>query len=276
MATITVNGVRLFYTLAGEVGPPLVLVHGSWADHHDWDAVAPALSQRFRVLTYDRRGHGQSERPPGPGSLDEDAADLALLIEQSGLAPAHVAGHSLGGSIALRLAAQYPQLVASVTVHEPPLFGLLAGDAEREPAMREVLARIEEVAARLEAGDTAGGTRHFMETVVFGPGAWDHFPDEVQQLVIANAPTFLDEARDPNTIVLDTAAMAAYAGPILLTCGDQSPPVFAAVVAKLAEALPQAEVRVIAGAGHLPLDSHPADCVAVVTDFVAAAAAQPV
>jgi pimeloyl-ACP methyl ester carboxylesterase len=55
MPTATVNGVRLFYTLTGEAEPPLVLVHGSWGDHHSWDRVVPALTERFRVLVYDRR-----------------------------------------------------------------------------------------------------------------------------------------------------------------------------------------------------------------------------
>jgi pimeloyl-ACP methyl ester carboxylesterase len=109
MPTATVNGVRLSYTIIGDEGPPLVLVHGSWADRGDWELVVPALAEHFRVLTYDRRGHSQSERPPGQGSYDEDAADLAALIEQLDLAPAHVVGLSSGGAIVLRLAARRPE-----------------------------------------------------------------------------------------------------------------------------------------------------------------------
>jgi pimeloyl-ACP methyl ester carboxylesterase len=59
----------LYYERAGERGAPLVLVHGSWGDHHNWESVVPSLAQSFRVLTYDRRGHSQSERPPGQGSI---------------------------------------------------------------------------------------------------------------------------------------------------------------------------------------------------------------
>ena len=65
MATAEVNGVRLFYELQGTGAVPLVLVHGSWDSHHDWDLVVPRLAEAFRVLTYDRRGHSQSERRPG-------------------------------------------------------------------------------------------------------------------------------------------------------------------------------------------------------------------
>ena len=79
MATAQINGVRLHYELQGSGEVPLVLVHGSWDSHHDWDLVVPALSQSFRVLAYDRRGHSQSERPDGQGSVLEDVADLAAL-----------------------------------------------------------------------------------------------------------------------------------------------------------------------------------------------------
>ena len=80
----------------GDVRDTVVLVHGSWGDHHNWDAVAPMLARSFRVLTYDRRGHSRSARPVGQGSLHEDAADLAAPIEGLGLAPKHVVGNSFG------------------------------------------------------------------------------------------------------------------------------------------------------------------------------------
>ena len=131
MPDTTANGVRLFYTLTGDAGPPLVLVHGSWADHSDWDLVAPVFAEHFRLLTYDRRGHSQSERVPGQGSVQEDAADLEALLEDLGLVPAHVVGLSFGGSGALRLATRRPDLFRSLSVHEPPLFGLLAGDPDQ-------------------------------------------------------------------------------------------------------------------------------------------------
>ena len=78
-----INGVRLFWELRGEAGDLLVLVHGSWGNHHNWDSVVPAFGRSFRVLTYDRRGHSQSQRPGGQGCIEEDVADLAALIDPS-------------------------------------------------------------------------------------------------------------------------------------------------------------------------------------------------
>ena len=271
MPTATVNGVRLFYALTGD-GLPFVLVHGSWGDHASWDRVLPSLAQRFRVLTYDRRGHSQSERPPTQGSAEEDTADLAALIAHLDLAPAHVAGISSGASLALRLAARHPELVRSVTAHEPALFDLLADDPDGRPAAREALGRFAAVAALLAAGDAAGGARLFAETVAYGPGAWEIIPPDRRQVMVNNAPTFLDEMRDPGAWTADLAALAAIPCPILLTTGDQSLPFWSPVVAKLAAVLPQAQTRVIPGAGHVPQSSHPEEYGATVTAFAADAA----
>src|SRR5687767_7977384 len=96
-----INGVGLRYEVFGSGDVPVVLVHGSWGSHHNWDRVAPVLSESFRVVTYDRRGHSESERPPGQGSVHEDVADLAALIEHLEPGPAYVAGNSWGAVITL-------------------------------------------------------------------------------------------------------------------------------------------------------------------------------
>src|SRR5918995_198084 len=111
MPIAVVNGVRLSYELAGDGSVPLVLVHGSWVSRHSWETVVPSLARDFRVLTYDRRGHSGSERLTTQGSVHEDVADLAALLEHLQMGPAFVVGNSLGGSIALRFAAQHPRHV---------------------------------------------------------------------------------------------------------------------------------------------------------------------
>jgi pimeloyl-ACP methyl ester carboxylesterase len=274
MPHLTVNGVRLYYTVSGESGEPLVLVHGSWADHSDWDLVVPLLAQRFRVVAYDRRGHSQSESSPGPGNLDEDAADLAAVIEQLDLGPAHVVGLSLGGSITLRLAATRPDLFRTISVQEPPLFGLLVDNAEHGPVMRQVVTDIEAVVQRLAGGDAEGGARLFIETVALGPGAWEMLPPDVRRLLVHNAAAFLDEARDPGAITLDVDALANIRVPVLLTRGDQSPAGFAPVVTLLATLLPDATTKVFRGAGHLPMVTQPAEYAEALTAFAASARAQ--
>ena len=130
MATISVHGVELYYETAGS-GDCLVLTHGSWTDGTGWDRVVPRLAERYRVVVWDRRGHSRSGTGAGSGSRAEDAADLAELIEHVGGGPVHVAGNSYGAVVTLTLLTSRPDLVATATVHEPPLWGLLEGTPDQ-------------------------------------------------------------------------------------------------------------------------------------------------
>lgn len=273
MPMIAVNGTRLFHELAGDSGEPVVLVHGSWGDHHNWDSVVPMLSRSFRVLTYDRRGHSRSERPTTQGSLREDAADLAALLEALGMAPAHVVGNSGGAAVALRLACERPGLFRSLVVHEPPLFALLAGDPAMQAPLGLVQQRVAAVEDLLRAGDGEGAARTFVDTIAFGPGGWDRLPEAEQTTFIANAPTFLDERQDPEGMIVDLNALARFARPALLSRGDRSPPFFPAVVERLARALPHGVLYEFTGEGHVPHRSAPERYVDVVGGFIARASA---
>ncbi|MFI5181518.1 MAG: alpha/beta fold hydrolase [Thermoanaerobaculia bacterium] len=270
MATAKVNGVRLYYELNGTEAVPLVLVHGAWGSHYDWDLVVPRLAESFRVLTYDRRGHTKSERPAGQGSVREDVDDLAALLEHLGLVPAWVVGNSFGSSIALRLAGARPGLFRGLIAHEPPLFSLLGDDPALTALVADLDQRIRAVAERIASGDHAGAAEQFVETVSRGPGAWAQVPPEMRERFVENAPTFLDESNDPEQLAFDLAWIRRFSQPTLLTRGDQSPPFFAPVVAKLAEALPSAEVVIFPGAGHVPHATHPEAYMGAISAFTRA------
>jgi pimeloyl-ACP methyl ester carboxylesterase len=269
MATLKINGVNIYYEQTGQAGEPLVLVHGSWVDHRTWLRVVPGLARSFRVITYDRRGHSQSERPQAPGQVSEDVSDLAGLVEALQLGPAHIAGHSLGGVIALRLAAERPDLFRSLMVHEPPLFALLADEPDGPQLIASLQHSLLAAAERIEAGDSEGGVRYFVEEIVFGPGAWEHVPPEVKEIVIYNAPTFLDEVRDPQAFAVNLPGLAGFDRPALLTYGEASPPVFQRVIHKLAPHIPNGVVRSYPGAGHEPEHDQPENFIAQVKEFTA-------
>jgi pimeloyl-ACP methyl ester carboxylesterase len=105
MARISANDLELNYDLAGS-GETLVLVHGGWSDPNDWQAVVPELARSFRVVAYDRRGHGRSERGV-QGSRRDQEDDLAALIERLGAEPANVTGTSFQALITLADAGAY-------------------------------------------------------------------------------------------------------------------------------------------------------------------------
>jgi pimeloyl-ACP methyl ester carboxylesterase len=262
----TSDGVSIAYATMGD-GEPLILVHGSWTDHHSWDLVAPSFAKRFRVVTYDRRGHSQSECPVGQGTLDQDVSDLATLIEDLGLAPAHVVGNSRGAEIVLRLAAKKPELFLSLSAHEPPLFDLLDGDLALAPLLEEHRGKIAVAVELVTRGDVEEGAHLFVDTAL-GPDSWAQLPPGDQQTFINNAHTFLDEERDAEVRALDLQSLGRFPRPSLLTAGSRSPPLFLPVVERIAKVIPGAKQHTLEGAGHVPHATHPELLLDAVTTFV--------
>lgn len=264
MPIVWVNGVDLAYEVHGD-GPPMVLTHGSWGNRSGWAAVVPGLARSFRVVTWDRRGHGESGDQPGRGTRDQDSEDLVGLIESLRIGPAHVVGNSFGGSISLGLAARRPELFLSLAVHEPPVFEVLNGAASADA--RVVVERIGRVTERLAAGAMEEGAALFADTVVGQAGNWASFSPEARAMMVRHAPSFLEENRDPGVFALGLDALAGFDRPAMLSYGDASPDYFAAVVMRVAEALPNGTTHVFAGAGHVPHRTHPAQYVEAVTAF---------
>jgi pimeloyl-ACP methyl ester carboxylesterase len=267
MPLARVNDLNLYYEVSGTAQERIVLVHGSWGNHANWNRLVPLLTDSFRVLTYDRRGHSQSEPSTGEGTLDEDVADLAALIESLDFAPALIVGNSFGAIVTLNLAIRRPQVFRSLSVHEPPLLGLLAGDPAYEPMLQGVNRRIEPVLELIRQGNAAEAAEVFVETVAVGPGGWAQLPPNLRQTFIENASTYLDESHDPAWLTLDLEALSRFPRPVLLTQGDQSPPFFRAIVSKFQAALPQARVQTLAGASHIPHTSHPREFVETLLAF---------
>ncbi len=116
MPLIAVNGVSLFYDLAGPEGAPVVVFsHSLGTSAEMWDAQARALAGRCRVLRYDTRGHGRSSTA-GPVTIRQLADDLAGLLDALSVTSAHVVGLSLGGMTAQALAIHYPAKVRSLVL----------------------------------------------------------------------------------------------------------------------------------------------------------------
>jgi len=115
MPKLHVRDIDLYYETTGR-GQPILFIHGLGSSGRDWELQVTFFSQRYRVVTFDVRGHGQSDKPPGPYSIPLFAHDTAELIESLGIGPAHVIGISMGGMIAFQLAASAPDLVRSLVI----------------------------------------------------------------------------------------------------------------------------------------------------------------
>ncbi|RBY82919.1 3-oxoadipate enol-lactonase [Geodermatophilus sp. TF02-6] len=111
------TAVEVSYTEDGPGDAPVVVLSNSLgATRRMWDPQVPALAERYRVVTYDTRGHGDSPAPEGPYTLDDLADDVVALLDRLGVRRAHVVGLSLGGMTAMRLAAREPDRVDRLAV----------------------------------------------------------------------------------------------------------------------------------------------------------------
>lgn len=115
MERARINGVELAYELRGD-GAPLVMIHGAQGDQTMFAGLAPTLATSFRVLTFDQRGSGLSEKPDMDYSIAMLADDTAALMDHLGLSPAHVIGVSMGGMIAQELALRHPRKVRALVL----------------------------------------------------------------------------------------------------------------------------------------------------------------
>src|SRR5690349_17167122 len=98
-----VNNVQLYYELDGDDSKPVVLfLHGLGSSVRDWEYQVTHFAQNYRVLLIDMRGHGRSEKPAGPYSMRQWAADVVALLDHLKIDKAHVVGLSMGGMIAFQ------------------------------------------------------------------------------------------------------------------------------------------------------------------------------
>ncbi len=122
MDFIEVNGVGLRYELGGSGAGTVALIHEMGGSLESWDNVAPMLAAKRRVLAYDTRGAGLSEKVRGALGIDAMADDLAALLDALAISgKVALAGVAVGGAIALHMAARFPQRVAAVAVGSPAI-----------------------------------------------------------------------------------------------------------------------------------------------------------
>lgn len=111
-----VNGARLWYRITGE-GEPVVQIHGAGFGHFNFDPATPELSTRFKVVDFDMRGYGQSDKPLQHYDMEVWADDVVGLLDALGIERAHVHGTSMGGMIAIVVAGKYPERTTSVVIN---------------------------------------------------------------------------------------------------------------------------------------------------------------
>jgi len=263
-----IGGIDLHYEVHGSAGDPVVLIHGSLVDLHTWDPVVPALAQGLEVVAYDRRGHGESVATPRLHPVRDDAADLAGLLEALNLYPAHVVAHSYGGAVALRLAIEWPEMVRSLAVHEPPLVGLLAADPATALEGAQLLAGTRLLQQLIRTGERVAAAEELVGTFSTEPGAWGRLPPTVQQTFLRTVDQWAEEFADPEALLPDVGACGELMVPALLTYGSESPGFLRRITRSLGGILHNCQVLEIPDCGHVPQLTRPHQYAGLLVNFL--------
>lgn len=267
MSIATLPNARIEYDVSGN-GDPTILVHGSLVDRTTWGAVRPGLAQSLRVLAYDRRGHGGSTGAPRTRPVRDDAGDLADLLESIDLYPVHVIAHSYGGAVALRLAADRPEMVRSLALHEPPFVGLLEEDLATAPEAERLTTGIQAIQGLVRAGQPEAAAREIVNAFSVEEGAWERLRPELRDGLVRHVDRWAEELADPEAIRPDRAIFAELLIPVLLTTGERSPPFVQRITSLLAARLHNSALRTLPGVGHVPHRSDPNQFIALVHSFL--------
>lgn len=267
MDRAAVNGLELEYEVRGD-GEPVVLVHGGLlADENTPLLGEPALTSRFQVVNYHRRGFAGSEHPAGKAQIEDQVADCKALLDHLGMRRVHALGHSLGGTIAIQLAVSQPDLVGDLALMEPAIMGAIAkAEAQTNPqaaGSQDAFRRgMDEVYRIYSTGDRRGALNAFLETRAGGSFRgvldWLTTTGEFDQ-AIADADTFL-EVEMPAAFAWNFSPedAAKLTQPVLSILGAHSPERARHVHEALTRWVPQTELAVLPNAEHaLPLMDPP-------------------
>jgi 3-oxoadipate enol-lactonase len=237
-------------------GAPLLLIQGIGYARWSWEPIVPGLAERYRVLTFDNRGIGESDKPAGPYSARMMADDALQVLDEAGVERAHVLGASLGGMIAQELAVAAPERVDKLV-----LCCTTPGKPDDLP-MPQVTIDLFAEAATL-APDVA--MRRFVENAL-APGS--PVADELYERRAANP---LDPAGWQAQAVAGTTFQAVDGSieqPALVLTGDLDNVVDPGNAQLLAQRIPGSRVEVLRGTGHMLFWEQPDEFVRIVSEFL--------
>jgi len=240
------DGTRIACFKSGS-GTPLVLVHGTTADHSRWAPVLAAFEKHFTVYACDRRGRGESGDAQSY-AIEREFEDIAAVIDGIG-GPVDVVGHSFGALCALEAATQARNL-RRLVLYEPMI---PAGAPIYPPGVIDTLRRL------FDRGDREGVVATFLSEVSKVPPAdlarMRTLP--IWQARVAAAHTIVRELKTDERYAFDKTRAKNIRVPTLLLLGGASPPFFGATMDLVQQAVPQAKRVILPGQTHVAIDKAP-------------------
>lgn len=231
-------------------GQPVMLLHCSASSSRQWKKLRNGGSERYRFLSLDLTGYGDTALPPDPdGYSIETEVDLVEWAMDGVQEPIHLVGHSFGGAVALQAALRHPGRVRSVYAYEPVLFSLLK-DAGRDAEWQEICELSHGMRQLVAAGSPSEAMARFVD-YWGGAGAWDAMPPARQAAIAKSAPKLMIEF---GTIFRQSRTAGEYASlpmPVRIAAGQASPGTSRAVAQVLETTLGTKAVEWVEGAGHM-------------------------
>jgi 3-oxoadipate enol-lactonase len=240
----TSDGIRIHYDVVGRRdAEPLLMIQGLGADSRGWMLQRLAFVRHHRIITFDNRGVGRSDKPLGPYDLERMALDAIEVLDAAGVDSAHVMGASMGGVIAQILAVRHPERIRSL---------VLACTACRHQGWRRWL--LEQWAEEARDQGMRVWAQHNLRWIV-GPRSMRRFWPAFNALsgVFISAPAHAFVAQVRAILDIDEGLrdeVPDHAPPTLVICGSQDILTPQSDSEELAELIPGAELVVVRGASH--------------------------
>jgi len=243
MKKITINDIEIAYERHGK-GSPLVLLHGYPLDHHLWDAVVPLLKDTFDLIIPDLRGFGESTTVDTPYTMYDFASDIAGLLDQLGVQKTAIAGHSMGGYVALAFARLYAERVSALALVSSQV---LADPPDRKHGRYKSAA---EVAEKGISGVVDTMTPKFTSNP-----EWQAF---ARQNMEAQQPAaYIGGLKAMAERVDATTLLSAIKYPFVVIHGDADMLIPIERAREVKAALPESHLFEIKGVGHMPMCEAP-------------------
>lgn len=242
MSFISVNGTNLFYQIDGPDGGTPILLSNSLASNLSmWDLQIESLTTNgFKVIRYDSRGHGRSDAPVGPYSIELLADDAAALIEAAALGPAHFCGLSKGGMVGQMMGIRHSEKVKTLTIADSAAF--MPGKEMWEQRISTV-----------EKGGMVAVVQGTIERWITLDGR-TRLPDEVERIraMILDTPVNGFIGCCQAIMAMDMRPTnGSIAQPTLVICGEQDTGTTPAQAKEIADAIPNSVLELIPNAAHL-------------------------
>ena len=256
------DGTRIHYEVTGKSGAtPVLMIQGLGASKNAWNLQRIAMATRFRIISFDNRGAGRSEKPTEPFTLEQMADDALAVLDAAGIETAHVVGASMGGVISQIVAVKYPHRVRSLT--------LVCTACRNHPWRQELLqswAKTAEEKGMIEVGKEAAqwvmSPRSFRRLVPaftwMGPLAALRPRHSFVSQIYAILNTREDLVDQLSTITAPTMVIVGNQD-ILTPRGDSE---------EIAERIPNAELVVISGAAHGLMMEHSSTFNKILIEFL--------